>query len=23
MYHHVSNKPGLVTLSPRTFREQM
>lgn len=23
MYHHVSNKPGLVTLSPRTFRAQM
>lgn len=23
MYHHVSNKPGLVTLSPRTFRKQM
>lgn len=23
MYHHVSNKPGLVTLSPRIFREQM
>lgn len=23
MYHHVSNKPGLVTLSPDTFRAQM
>ncbi|GCV02224.1 polysaccharide deacetylase Ecf1 [Escherichia coli] len=23
MYHHVSNKSGLVTLSPRTFRAQM
>ncbi|EAB8636058.1 carbohydrate transporter [Salmonella enterica subsp. enterica] len=23
MYHHVSPRPGLVTLSPRTFREQM
>ncbi len=23
MYHHVSNIPGLVTLSPGTFREQM
>lgn len=23
MYHHVSDKPGLVTLSPHTFREQM
>lgn len=23
MYHHVSNKPGLVTLSPGTFRAQM
>ncbi|HEA6326784.1 TPA: polysaccharide deacetylase family protein [Escherichia coli] len=23
MYHHVSNKPGLVTLSPRIFRAQM
>lgn len=23
MYHHVSNKLGLVTLSPRTFRAQM
>lgn len=23
MYHHVSNKPGLVTLSPHTFRAQM
>lgn len=23
MYHHVSNIPGLVTLSLRTFREQM
>ena len=23
MYHHVSNKTGLVTLSPRTFRAQM
>ncbi|CAQ89427.1 polysaccharide deacetylase family protein [Escherichia fergusonii] len=23
MYHHVSNCPGLVTLSPKTFREQM
>lgn len=23
MYHHVSTKPGLVTLSPQTFREQM
>lgn len=23
MYHHISNKPGLVTLSPRTFRAQM
>lgn len=23
MYHHVSDKPGLVTLSPRTFRAQM
>ncbi|EBI9247884.1 TPA: polysaccharide deacetylase family protein [Salmonella enterica] len=23
MYHHVSNRPGLVTLSPGTFREQM
>lgn len=23
MYHHVSNKPGLVTLSPQTFRRQM
>ncbi len=23
MYHHVSNKPGLITLSPGTFRGQM
>ena len=23
MYHHVSNSPGLVTISPKTFREQM
>lgn len=23
MYHHVGNKPGLVTLSPKTFRDQM
>lgn len=23
MYHHVSTKPGLVTLSPQTFRAQM
>ncbi|WP_201490654.1 polysaccharide deacetylase family protein, partial [Escherichia coli] len=23
MYHHVSTKPGLVTLSPETFRAQM
>ncbi|MBC1163917.1 carbohydrate transporter, partial [Escherichia coli] len=23
MYHHISNNPGLVTLSLRTFREQM
>lgn len=23
MYHHVSNKPGLLTLSPQTFRAQM
>ncbi|EBJ5653951.1 carbohydrate transporter [Salmonella enterica] len=23
MYHHVSTKPGLVTLSPNTFRAQM
>ncbi|HBC0990033.1 TPA: polysaccharide deacetylase family protein, partial [Escherichia coli] len=23
MYHHVGNKPGLVTLSPGTFRAQM
>lgn len=23
MYHHVSRCPGLVTLSPETFREQM
>lgn len=23
MYHHVSDRPGLVTLSPHTFREQM
>lgn len=23
MYHHVSTRPGLVTLSPQTFREQM
>ncbi len=23
MYHHVGNKLGLVTLSPRTFRAQM
>lgn len=23
MYHHVSDKPGQITLSPRTFRAQM
>ncbi|MCC6473466.1 MAG: polysaccharide deacetylase family protein [Burkholderiales bacterium] len=23
MYHHVTEKPGLVTVHPRTFREQM
>ncbi|EFI3432883.1 carbohydrate transporter, partial [Shigella flexneri] len=23
MYHHVSHCPGLVTLSPETFRKQM
>ncbi len=23
MYHHVSDKPGRITLSPRTFRAQM
>ncbi|MCZ8921220.1 carbohydrate transporter, partial [Escherichia albertii] len=23
MYHHVSRCPGLVTLSPETFHEQM
>ena len=23
MYHHVSSNPGLVTISPRTFRRQM
>ncbi|EJY5089494.1 carbohydrate transporter, partial [Salmonella enterica] len=23
MYHHVSDKPGQITLSPCTFRAQM
>ena len=23
LYHHVSTRPGIVTLSPQTFREQI